>query len=219
MPINKTTFYIGEEVRIYGTITPVPYTKDIQLVRQYYCPWEGGYRWGIDLWTTCDDLGNFEFRFPATVENASYCRIPAGGTQRWQYMVRAQLYKSEPPSTVDFGYYDVINQGIPPGTLRVFAVEDSTYVTAEFTVDGMGPYVTPYVLQLNPGTYTVKCTYKGQTQTQQVTVESGKTVDVWFRFTAQTVRGHELELSSVITLTPVAFTLGLIAFNEISKRV
>jgi len=69
----------------------------------------------------------------------------------------------------------------------------------------MGPYVTPYVLQLNPGTYTVKCTYKGQTQTQQVTIESGKTVDVWFRFTAQAVWGQGLELSSAITLTPVKF--------------
>ena len=183
MPINKTQFYVGEEIRIWGKITPVPYTKNIQLVRQYYCPSQDSYWWEVDRWTTCDDEGNYEFRFPAYIAKEDYCEVPKGGTQRWLYMVRAQIYKGEPPTTVEYGYWDVINMGPPPGTLRVFAVADSSQVTAEFTVDGQGPYVTPYVLQLSPKTYRIRCTYAGQTLEKEVTVESGKTVDVWFNFT------------------------------------
>lgn len=183
MAINKKTFYVGEEIRIWGKITPVPYTKNIQLVRQYHCPRTGGYWWEVDLWTVCDEYGNYEFKFPAYVKEESYCGVPKGGTQRWLYMVRAQLYKGEPPVTVESGYWDVINMGAPPGTLRVFAFADSERVMAEFVVDSEGPYVTPYVLTLKPGTYKVTCTYMGQTQEKEVVIESDKTTDVTFYFT------------------------------------
>ena len=114
MPINKTTFYIGETIKIYGTISPVPQNNNIQLALWYRCPsqcpgdtcwWRTG-----DLWTTCNSSGYFEFNFAAHIEEpmSGYCGITT--SQDWQAMVRYQPVADQPPATFESLSWTVLNQ-------------------------------------------------------------------------------------------------------------
>jgi len=117
MPINKTTFYIGEIIKIYGKITPVPQNRNIMLARWYKCPSQcpGEMCWWrtTDFWTTCDDNGYFEFNFTASIEepDPGYCRITT--SQEWSAMVRYQPIIGEPPVTFEQLGWTVINQPKP----------------------------------------------------------------------------------------------------------
>lgn len=77
---------------------------------------------------------------------------------------------------------------IPPpgkGTLEVHAYEDSKEVEAVTEITGVeNKYKTPFTLDLDPGSYTVKCTYKEQTKTETAIIESGKKTLMEFKFVA-----------------------------------
>jgi len=114
VPINKTTFYIGETIKIYGTISPVPQNNNIQLALWYRCPsqcpgdtcwWRTG-----DLWTTCNSSGYFEFNFAAHIEEpmSGYCGITT--SQDWMAMVRYQSVAGQPPATFENLSWTVLNQ-------------------------------------------------------------------------------------------------------------
>lgn len=130
MPINKTTFYPGEMVKIYGTISPVPENKNIQLARWYYCPASAPeYPWWRfeDLWTTCDNNGYYEFTFPATLYDVTYCRVTT--SQNFYALVRYQPVIGEPPTTFESVQWTVLNiQRIPTNlTLSAEKIDTNVY--------------------------------------------------------------------------------------------
>jgi hypothetical protein len=110
VPINKTTFYIGETIKIYGTISPVPQNNNIQLASWYYCPASKDYWRADDLWTTCNSSGYFEFNFPARIGEPSsgYCKVTT--SQNWMATVRYQRVIGEPPDSFESLNWTVINQ-------------------------------------------------------------------------------------------------------------
>lgn len=101
---------------------------------------------------------------------------------------------SNPERTIDL-YSDVsvsftLEAVSPPppekGHLEVHAFINSTDIEADGTVEETGTtFKTPTVppLELDPGSYTITCTYQGQTQTKTTTVTEGTTIRLDFQFT------------------------------------
>lgn len=73
---------------------------------------------------------------------------------------------------------------IQQGILSTRVYYDTMEVVAPVEVVGVGSYMTPIQLPLNPGTYTINATYQSQQQTKNATVISGQTTDVDFQFTS-----------------------------------
>ena len=71
------------------------------------------------------------------------------------------------------------------GVLDVQAfVDATTEVPASVEVVGVETRVTPFQLTLEPGTYTLKGTYQGQTQIKVATIYPDQTTYVKFLFTS-----------------------------------
>lgn len=72
----------------------------------------------------------------------------------------------------------------PPGkgTLYCHAFANSEEVAASVEVVGVETYNTPFSLNLNPATYTLKASYKGQAKQTVATVSEGKITEVDFSF-------------------------------------
>lgn len=95
---------------------------------------------------------------------------------------------------------------IPPekGTLEVHSFLDDTEIIAEMEIVGIGSYVTPLTIDLDPNIYTLKCTYLEQTKTQTATIVAEQTMRVDFKFVSPT----PLTSSLLIVAIPVAIIGG-----------
>lgn len=90
--------------------------------------------------------------------------------------------------SVTFSYVDDVSlylASLPtPGNLYTSAYYDNATVAASFTIQGVsGTYHTDgTAVSLNPGTYTVTCTYQGATLDQQATITSQQNTYLNFYF-------------------------------------
>lgn len=71
---------------------------------------------------------------------------------------------------------------VPQGTLEVHAFLDSLEVIASVEIVGVGTYLTPFTAILSTGTYTLKATYGGTTQTKTAVITENQKTVVNFNF-------------------------------------
>jgi hypothetical protein len=92
-----------------------------------------------------------------------------------------------------------------PGKFEIKAITGLTEVVSTVEIsDSLGvvtTVVTPNTLEVNPGTYTLKATYKDQTQVRSTTVLEGQTVSVIFEFE------EESEFNLIVFLFIVAIAI------------
>ncbi|MBA7714211.1 hypothetical protein ES703_123228 [subsurface metagenome] len=102
------------------------------------------------------------------------------------------------------------------GTLIVTALADSEEINASFLVNGLGPYDTlpSRSILLDPRTtpYTVSGSYKGQTQTETVTIRAGEVSTVTLHFKTY----HKLTI--ITDPTPIDFTFNTEAVSSPFER-
>jgi len=80
-----------------------------------------------------------------------------------------------------------IKREVPPpppakGILECHAYADAEEVAATVEVVGVATYTTPFTVELDPRTYTLRAAYAGQTQEKTATIEAGKKTRVDFTF-------------------------------------
>jgi len=113
--------------------------------------------------------------------------------------------------------------GAPPpppptkGTLKVDAYADGE-VAASVLVGGVGTYETPFSLDLDPGTYTLKATYDTQTDTKTATVKEGETTSIVFHFSLPPVWPGWWPLAAAVGGVALITVVGVVAYQEYRKR-
>jgi len=107
---------------------------------------------------------------------------------------------------------------IPPakGTLDCHAYADTKEVAASVEIVDVGTYTTPFTVDLDPGTYTLKAIYAGQTQERTTTIVEGQTTREDFAFAAPPSL-PELALSGIAASVPVLAVTGVVAAQELTK--
>jgi len=97
----------------------------------------------------------------------------------------------------------------PPGkgTILCYAYLNAEQVSVDVTVDGMGPYATPFRIDVDPGNYTLVAAYRGKTQSQAVYVEEGEIKQVVFYFKKSLISWIPL---AVVLTSCALLTFGLI---------
>lgn len=108
----------------------------------------------------------------------------------------------------------------PPtkGTLKVYAYADGEEVTASVVVLDVGTYETPFSLDLDPGTYTLKATYDTQTDTKTATIEEGETTVVVFHFSLAPVWPSWWPIAAAAGGVALAAVVGVVAYQEYRRR-
>jgi len=121
----------------------------------------------FDHWEGDAIDGGYSTANPYTTRTGqSYWSLWGCGLLSRTLNARAVFYKKPAPTT---------------GRARVVAYYDSGQVGAG-CICGSYSGTTPLEWEMSPGTWSVTCSYAGQTQTKTFTVEAGKTVTVEFRF-------------------------------------
>ena len=87
---------------------------------------------------------------------------------------------------LNFDQIEFSEIAIPPGKglLECHAYMDTEEVKATVEVVGIGTFLTPLLLELNPGSYTLRVTYQTQTQERTTTITEGITTREDFTFAA-----------------------------------
>jgi len=109
---------------------------------------------------------------------------------------------SEDETKTITAYYGITPPPPGKGTLYCRAFANSDEVAASVEVVGVGTYTTPFSLDLNPATYTVKASYQGQPKQTPATVYEGKITEVSFSFVKTAPPG--------IDWTPLILAAGVI---------
>jgi hypothetical protein len=111
------------------------------------------------------------------------CEIDTQGMTALYWSVEKAGYEKaggeKPGQTINV---NLVRLAPAKGTLECHAYEDSKQVEASVTVTDVGTYTTPFTLELNPGSYSLTCTYLGKTQSKTVTIESEKWTLAEFKF-------------------------------------
>lgn len=81
----------------------------------------------------------------------------------------------------------------PPGKGKLVctAYADSSSVAAQVEVVGVGTYTTPFELDLDPATYTLKATYQKQQKETTATIVEGKVTERTFKFIKEGAPGFD----------------------------
>jgi hypothetical protein len=111
---------------------------------------------------------------------------------------------AEAENKVITAYYTTGPPPPPPGkgTLYCRAFANSDVVVASVEVVGVGTYTTPFFIDLDPATYTLKASYQSQIQQQSATVVEGQIKQVNFKFAKPAPPG--------IDWTPLILAAGVI---------
>jgi len=120
---------------------------------------------------------------------------------------------AEGENKVITAYYTTAPPPPPPGkgTLYCRAFANSDEVVASVQVVGVGTYTTPFSLDLDPAIYTLKASYKDQTQQKSATVFEGKITEVRFSFAKPAPPG--------IDWTPLILAAGVIGAVIVISQV
>lgn len=100
---------------------------------------------------------------------------------------------------------------VQTGTVSISANVGGVGVNANVTVNGYSG-TTPVQFTIPVGTYTVNCTYQGQTQQQTITVSANQYVTVSFTFTPAIQTGT-VTVSATGNSVPVAASVSMTGFS------
>lgn len=102
----------------------------------------------------------------------------------WNLEVQAGHWEAGVIVGVDSRCRATIMLAVPPlkGYLDVHAYANDTEVSASVEVAGVGTYTTPFLLETDPGAYTLNATYNDQAETKTAPVTEGQTTNVTFAF-------------------------------------
>jgi len=108
-------------------------------------------------------------------------------------------------------------QGIPKskGSLEVAARKSGESVAASVEIiaasdsSSKGSYVTPFTVNLETGTYTLKATYDSFTQTESVTVTEGQTTFFTFDFEDSLALPSDIQIVGTVFII-IALIAGII---------
>ena len=137
--------------------------------------------------TTSPAPGTYQYNKGSQV---TITAIPASGYEFWLWVINGINFTQNPitltlnTDTIVVAYFRKVTP--PPtgkGRLEVHAYADGREVAAQVSID-TSQYSTPFILDVSPGTYTLKATFYDQEQTKTVVVTEGQTTRVDFTFKA-----------------------------------
>lgn len=127
--------------------------------------------------------GNYNINMPQTIGDYTFKQWNDGDTNPNKSINLAA-------DTQLTATYEYVAPPPPPpgkGKLDVHALLGPTEVIAQVEIVGVGNYTTPFTVDLDPGTYTLKTTYQEKETTQTATVTEGQTTRVDLQFEAPVI--------------------------------
>jgi len=175
---------------------------------------------------------------PVTESTTLYAYVGGAVKGEWHLPIvngtgTIRLVPSEVGEVVDWKVVDsfgvesnvvrtTVSEPPPPpatkGTLKVDAYADGEPVAAEVEIVGVGTYTTPFSLDLDPETYTLKATYDTQVDIKTATVREGETTSIVFHFSLPQVWPGWWPLAAAAGGVAVIAVVGLVVYQERKKE-